>query len=156
TIAGWAIMSNLTSSSDGKAMAFIGHRKDHPPEVYVFTPVSGSDNIPRKLTDNNPWLSEMRFAKQEIVVHKARDGLELQGILVRPLDEKPGVHYPLILTVHGGPEAHISHGWTTLYHSLGQVGAARGFAVFYPNYRGSTGRGVEFSMMGQKEAAGKE
>ena len=42
----------------------------------------------------------------------------------------------------GQPEAHISNGWVTLYHSLGQVGAARGMAVFYPNYRGSTGRGV--------------
>src|SRR5438552_16067535 len=29
-------------------------------------------------------------------------------------------------------------------------------AVFYPNYRGSTGYGVEFSMKGQKDAAGKE
>jgi dipeptidyl aminopeptidase/acylaminoacyl peptidase len=36
------------------------------------------------------------------------------------------------------------------------VGAAEGFAVFYPNYRGSTGRGVEFSKMGQADAAGKE
>src|SRR5438552_18687043 len=29
-------------------------------------------------------------------------------------------------------------------------------AVFYPNYRGSTGYGVEFSMKGQAEAGGKE
>ena len=78
---------------------------------------------------------------------------ELEGILVRPLGEKKGQRYPLVLTVHGGPESHIANGWTTLYHSLGQVGAARGFAVFYPNYRGSTGRGVDFSMLGQKEAA---
>jgi dipeptidyl aminopeptidase/acylaminoacyl peptidase len=114
------------------------------------------DKAPRRLTDSNPWLKGLRFAKQEVVKHTARDGLELEGILVRPLDEKPGQRYPLVLTVHGGPEAHVPNGWTTLYHGLGQVGAARGMAVFYPNYRGSTGRGVAFSEMGQKDAAGKE
>jgi dipeptidyl aminopeptidase/acylaminoacyl peptidase len=67
-----------------------------------------------------------------------------------------GRRYPLILTVHGGPESHISNGWTTSYSRPGQVAAGRGFAVFYPNYRGSTGRGVEFSKMGQADAAGKE
>jgi len=98
----------------------------------------------------------MRFARQEVVRHKAKDGLDLEGILVRPLDEEAGKRYPLILTVHGGPEAHIRNGWVTRYSYAGQVAAARGFAVFYPNYRGSTGRGVAFSKMGQADAAGKE
>jgi dipeptidyl aminopeptidase/acylaminoacyl peptidase len=151
---GGPILSNLTASRDGKTMAFIGHTPKHPPEIfYLFEP---EDKQPRRLTDSNPWLRTMRFAEQEVVKHKARDGLELEGILVRPLGEKKGQRYPLVMTVHGGPEAHMSNGWVTLYHSLGQVGAARGLAVFYPNYRGSTGRGVEFSMMGQKAAAKAE
>jgi dienelactone hydrolase len=49
-----------------------------------------------------------------------------------------------------------SNGWITNYNALGQVAAAKGIAVFYPNYRGSTGYGVEFSMKGQKDAGGKE
>jgi dipeptidyl aminopeptidase/acylaminoacyl peptidase len=36
------------------------------------------------------------------------------------------------------------------------VAAARGFAVFYPNYRASTGRGVEFSKLDHGDPAGKE
>jgi dipeptidyl aminopeptidase/acylaminoacyl peptidase len=90
------------------------------------------------------------------VTYTARDGLKLEGLLVRPLEEEPGKKYPLILTVHGGPEAHFSNGWLTGYANPGQVGAARGFAVFYPNYRGSTGRGVEFSKLGQADYGGKE
>jgi dipeptidyl aminopeptidase/acylaminoacyl peptidase len=151
--AGGPILHGLSLSRDGAAAAFVGDTPQHPQEVYYLGP---GDKAPRRLTDSNPWLKGMRFAKQEVVKHKARDGLELEGILVRPLDEKPKTRYPLVLTVHGGPEAHDSHGWKTLYHSLGQVGAARGMAVFYPNYRGSTGRGVEFSRLGQKDAAGKE
>jgi dipeptidyl aminopeptidase/acylaminoacyl peptidase len=82
--------------------------------------------------------------------------MEIEGVLVRPLDEKPGQRYPLILTVHGGPEAHDRNGWVTSYSNAGQVAAGRGFAVFHPNYRGSTGRGVAFSKLGQGDPAGKE
>jgi dipeptidyl aminopeptidase/acylaminoacyl peptidase len=91
-----------------------------------------------------------------VVTFPARDGLRLEGILIRPLDEEAGRRYPLILSVHGGPEAHERNGWLTGYSRPGQVAAARGFAVFYPNYRGSTGRGVAFSKLGQGDAAGKE
>jgi dipeptidyl aminopeptidase/acylaminoacyl peptidase len=62
----------------------------------------------------------------------------------------------LIVSVHGGPESHLRNGWLTYYSYPGQVGAAEGFAVFYPNYRGSTGRGVKFSKLGQADYAGKE
>jgi dipeptidyl aminopeptidase/acylaminoacyl peptidase len=147
------ILEKMTASADGKVLAFVAHTPRHPPEVYL---ISEADQEPRRLTDSNPWLRTLRLAEQEVVKYKARDGLDLEGILVRPLDEKKGQRYPLVLNVHGGPEAHVSNGWVTLYHSLGQVGAARGMAVYYPNYRGSTGRGVAFSMLGQKEAAGKE
>lgn len=136
----------------GGVTALVGHTPAHPAEVFV----ADASGAVKRLTDNNPWLSTMRMAKQEVVSFKARDGLALEGVLVRPLDEQPGRRYPLILTVHGGPEARDANGWVTSYSNPGQVGAAQGFAVFYPNYRGSTGRGVAFSKLGQGEPAGKE
>jgi cephalosporin-C deacetylase-like acetyl esterase len=84
-------------------------------------------------------LEDIVLAKQEEVRYQARDGLEIQGVLVRPLEEQAGVRYPLIMAVHGGPESCVSHGWVTSYSLPGQVAAAEGMAVFYPNYRGSTG-----------------
>ncbi|MBI2805936.1 MAG: S9 family peptidase [Planctomycetes bacterium] len=147
------IISSTTCSSSAWHFSFIGQTPTHPPEVFIKTK---DDKLPRRLTDSNPWLKNMKFAKQEVIKYKAKDGLELEGILIHPLSRKAGERVPLVLTVHGGPEAHYSNGWLTMYHSLGQVAAARGMAVFYPNYRGSTGYGVKFSMMGQKEAAGKE
>jgi dipeptidyl aminopeptidase/acylaminoacyl peptidase len=147
------IASNISVASDGKTAAILGQTAFNPPEVYLYD----LDTSPaRRLSDSNPWLKNMKFAKQEIVKYKARDGLELEGILIRPLYEEKDKRYPLVLNVHGGPEAHYSNGWITNYNALGQVAAAKGMAVFYPNYRGSTGYGVEFSMKGQKDAGGKE
>jgi len=145
------IIQSLALSGDGTQAALIVHAPSHPPEVYAYSKGQLS-----RLTDSNPWLASYALAKQEVVVHKARDGQDLQGILIRPLNEVEGVRYPLILSVHGGPEAHESNGWLTNYSRPGQMAAARGFAVFYPNYRGSTGRGVAFSKLGQGDAAGKE
>lgn len=150
---GGAIIGSFTLSQDGRSAAMVADSPTHLSEVFLST---HDAKAPRRLTDSNPWLAEKRLAKQEVVRYKARDGLELEGLLVRPLDEEPGTRYPLILDVHGGPESHYSNGWLTRYASAGQVGAAQGFAVFYPNYRGSTGRGVEFSKTSQADAAGKE
>ncbi len=148
------IISGPSISKNG-IIALLGNTAKHPSEVFVIQDIE-TNGTPRRLTDSNPWLRTMQFAKQEVVKHKAKDGLELEGILIRPLGEKKGDRYPLVVTVHGGPESHVANGWLTSYANLGQVGAARGMAVFYPNYRGSTGRGVEFSMKGQAAAAGKE
>ena len=150
---GSMVLSDLSLSKDGQKLAMLSENPRQPSEVYA---MSEGNERPHRMTQNNSWFSDMRFAQQEVVTYKARDGLEIEGILVRPLDEKKGKRYPLILTVHGGPEAHISNGWVTTYGRPGQTGAAQGFAVFYPNYRGSTGRGVEFSKMGQSDYAGKE
>ena len=147
------ILSGLSLSDDGSTAVFTGHGPTHPSEVFL---LAGENSKPRRLTTANPWLGEMRFARQTVVRWKARDGLDLEGVLVYPLNFERGRRYPLILCVHGGPESHVSNGWVTGYNRPGQVAAARGFAVFCPNYRGSTGRGVEFSKMGQGDAAGKE
>ncbi len=155
TIAGpvGPIYTSLSLSANGQRATLLAHSPTHPAELFTW---SEGDASPTRQTFSNPELAQVRFAKQEMIRHKARDGLELEGVLIRPLDEVAGQRYPLILSVHGGPESHISHGWLTSYSLPGQVAAARGFAVFYPNYRGSTGRGVAFSKLGQGDAAGKE
>ncbi|MCK4350789.1 MAG: S9 family peptidase, partial [Candidatus Krumholzibacteria bacterium] len=67
-----------------------------------------------------------------------------------------GNRYPLIISVHGGPESHRSNVWLTSYFNPAQVLAGKGYAIFYPNYRASTGYGIEFALQGYEDAAGKE
>jgi len=143
----------LSIDDEGQRMALRADSPRHPDEVYAWSP--GTEN-PTRLTDSNPWLEDVNLAKQEVITYPARDGLKIEGLLIRPLAEVEGRRYPLIMVVHGGPESHYSNGWITSYSSPGQFAAASGYAVFYPNYRGSTGRGVAFSKRGQADYAGGE
>lgn len=149
---GGPVFTALDRAANG-TVALLGDSAVHPQEVFL---LPRGAREPKRLTNSNPWLDSMRMAKQELVRFRARDGLELEGILIHPLDEQPGRRYPLILTVHGGPESRDTNGWRTSYANPGQLAAAQGFAVFYPNYRGSTGRGVAFSRLSQGDPAGKE
>lgn len=165
----WSIASTLEPGSDGPApasgpilravdtypgqsvAAAIADTPQHPREVYL--PRDGAE--PKRLTNSNPYLSERLLSKQEPITYKARDGMELEAILIHPAKKARGGS-PLVVFVHGGPEAHQSNGWMTSYGQPGQVLAAEGYAVVYPNYRGSTGRGVYFSKLGQNDYAEEE
>lgn len=130
---------------------FIADSPIHPREVF-----SIKRNKAVKLTSHNAWLNDIELAEQSTFTYEARDGAKVEGLLITPYGTKPVGGWPLILTVHGGPEAHYSDGWLTAYSLAGQFGAADGYAVFYPNYRGSTGRGVAFAKEHQNDYAGKE
>jgi dipeptidyl aminopeptidase/acylaminoacyl peptidase len=142
---------SLSITANGTTAAFRAESPMHPTEVFV---LAHGDDVPKRLTDSNPWLADVELARQEVVSFEAPDGLRLEGVLIHPLDGKRNA--PLILMVHGGPEGHDRNGWPTTYSRPGQLAASMGYASFYPNYRGSTGRGVAFSKLGQGDAAGAE
>ncbi len=149
--AGRPIPRSLSLSADGSSAAFAGESPSHPREVFF---MRHGEERPARLTDHNAWLADVDLAKQEVVSFEARDGLQLRGVLVHPLNGERSA--PLILMVHGGPEGHDRNGWVTSYSRPAQLAAAHGYAAFYPNYRGSTGRGVAFTKLSQGDAAGAE
>ncbi len=150
---GGAVLTGMSAAADHSSFAFLGQTPTHPNEVFVYD----RSGDPTRLTDTNPWFESKQFAEQEIVRYQAKkDGETVEGILVYPLNYNPNQRYPLIVVVHGGPESHVPNGWVTRYSNPGQVGAAEGFAVFYPNYRGSTGRGVAFAKAHQADYGGQE
>lgn len=109
-----------------------------------------------QITDINPGLKTKTLAKQELFRFTARDGMEIEGLLMYPLSYIADQKYPLIVYVHGGPESHHSNGWLSSYSTPGQVMANKGYLVAYFNYRASTGYGVDFSMEGFMDPAGAE
>ncbi|MGH8295341.1 MAG: S9 family peptidase [Steroidobacteraceae bacterium] len=77
----------------------------------------------------------------ETVKWQAPDGLEIQGLLLKPAGRPP---YPLILNVHGGPVWHYRPFWLGRRSIATLMLLKRGYAMFLPNPRGSTGRGQAF------------
>jgi dipeptidyl aminopeptidase/acylaminoacyl peptidase len=153
TAPGGLVMTSFSGSDNG-TFAFRVHTPDHPNEVYILNP---GDQIPQRKTNLNPWLDDVSLGRQEVVTYTTRGGeFDIDGILIYPAGYEEGNRYPLITMVHGGPESHYSNGWVTAYNSSGQMGSARGYFVFYPNYRGSTGRGLSFIKSSQGDLAGKE
>ena len=107
-------------------------------------------------TESNPALADVDLSKQEPYSFMARDGVEIEGILLYPLNFQEGTRYPLVISVHGGPESHYNNVWLTSYGNWGQLLSRKDFFVWYPNYRSSTGRGVAFAKDDHGDLAGTE
>lgn len=151
-------VANITSFSVSKngQISYTANTPQHPSELFTLTSGRKSNTAQRRTTSNE-WLGNLKLGKQEVISYKARDGkYNIQGMLIYPIDYVEGTRVPLITVVHGGPESHYSNGWLTAYSMPGQMGAAKGYAVFYPNYRGSTGRGTDFTYSSQGDLSGKE
>lgn len=142
----------INFSKDTKHAAFGGSTSHIPRDLFYLK----IGKTPERLVTLNPWIADRKLGEQKVIRYKARDGLEVEGVLILPVGYKEGQRYPLIVSVHGGPEAHRSNDWVTRYSAPAQVLAGKGYAVFFPNYRASTGYGVKFALEGYKDPAGKE
>ena len=128
----------------GKTVVVQANAPRHPTELFKL-----DGNRLTRWTMHNPWLSEITFGNQRTYRFTANDGQEVEGVLIEPVGGIPAGGAPLIMNVHGGPEAHDSNGWQTAYSKPGHVAAGQGYAVFLPNYRGSTAYGTAFSKQHQ-------
>lgn len=103
----------------------------------------------RRLTSHNTALSaEWELGAVEDFKFRSRDGTEIHGIVVKPTGYVAGSKYPTVLYVHGGPNSQDSHGLQTGLTTAGldrQFLAGNGYLVASINYRGSGGRGTEFT-----------
>lgn len=72
----------------------------------------------------------------------APDGLTIEGLLLRPHAGAAGL--PLVVDIHGGPIWAYRTRWAPRFRAA-ELLAARGFAVLFPNPRGSGGRGQDFA-----------
>ena len=139
----------------GDKFVFTASHATHPAELWL--PVMAAEpSTARRLTDTNPGLRDVAWGTQKVTRFRARDGLPIEGLLIEPVGHENGQRHPLVIVVHGGPEAHHHDGWLSTYSNWGQLLAARGYAVWFPNYRASTGYGVEFCKQDHGDPMGRE
>jgi len=131
----------------GQARWLVGERASTLQETrwHLYDPATGAlrhilDEAPRPVRSGVPapdgWLPEAALAPKIPVAWSASDGLRLHGFLTLPPGTDPA-RVPLVVHPHGGPWSHTRPDYSGFVQFL----ANRGYAVFEPNFRGSTGYG---------------
>lgn len=129
----WSFWIDATVGPKGD-VAFAGSTLGHPTELYY---LSSAGAQPRVLAHYNDWISSIQMGEAKSVTWQGPDGFQEDGVLVPPPNFSPAKKYPLVLLIHGGPQASS----TESFSSLPQILAAQGYLVFEPNYRGSDNLG---------------
>ncbi|MDP9337375.1 MAG: S9 family peptidase [Acidobacteriota bacterium] len=137
--------SAFAVAHDGKIF-FVSQTATQPQELFVWD----QNSIPRQVTRVNDAWKQYALVAPEYYKYKSFDGLEIEAALLKPaaLDGKSKV--PLIALIHGGPTG----AWEDTVDPWGQLLVARGYAVFYPNIRGSIGYGQKFIEMNRGDWGG--
>jgi dipeptidyl aminopeptidase/acylaminoacyl peptidase len=121
----------------GKSSVVLSGSSNKYTEVYAF-----ENGTLRQLTKHNDeLLAQLELGQTEEVGFKSKDGTDVYGLLTYPVGYVKGTKVPLLLRIHGGPNAQDQHSFSTER----QFFAANGYAVLAVNYRGSSGRGQKFS-----------
>jgi dipeptidyl aminopeptidase/acylaminoacyl peptidase len=135
----------LALSSDGAHAAMILSTPRRPPEAWVVETATGKA---APVTDSRMGgLYEEDLVDVELVSYPTFDGREIPAWLYRPNVEGK---VPVVLSIHGGPEAQEKPVYQPLYQYL----LSRGIAVLATNIRGSTGYGKSYQRLVQRDWGG--
>jgi dipeptidyl aminopeptidase/acylaminoacyl peptidase len=118
-----------------KGIAVLATSPTHPPEIFRL-----GDGL--ALSDHNRALRErIAWAKVRGIDATSADGTRIGAMLYEPPGKRRRKPLPTIAFIHGGPVGQDAYN----FDWMAQAFAAAGYLVVQPNYRGSSGRGAEFS-----------
>ncbi len=133
------VISSLSFSRDGASLAFDLSRAASPDEVFRLRVADGI--VDRLTQSDHAGLDETRLVEPSLERVRSFDGEEVPLLLYRPRDLAPGERAPVVVYVHGGPEAQF----TPYFNPVIQYLVGHGYIVAAPNVRGSTGYGKRYA-----------
>ncbi len=127
---------NVIWPSKGQAPLMIySYSSAHPGQYSLYHP---DKKKLQGLFSRMPWIDAKKQSTQVVADFLARDGLPIPAYLSLPLG-KPASALPLVVLVHGGPWGRDHMGFDSQVQFL----TGMGYAVFQPQFRGSTGFGED-------------
>jgi dipeptidyl aminopeptidase/acylaminoacyl peptidase len=142
SLPGEGLAERFVNCLDGDRVAFAFSTPTEPHQVWVHDFGSGAA---RKLTDLGAVEDGI---EPELHRFDSFDGESIPVFLFRPEGEGP---FPVVVTVHGGPESQWRPWYSGGFGAFTQYLVARGYAVAAPNVRGSTGYGKRFEHLDDVE-----
>ncbi|MBX3713121.1 MAG: S9 family peptidase [Lysobacter sp.] len=129
----------LVEARGGRQQGLRWHRYD---------PATGTlsalfDDAPLHARDRTParHIADATLSPRQPVAWRASDGMRLHGFVHLP-PGRDAARAPLVVLAHGGPWNHAR----PEYNGIAQFLAHRGYAVFEPNFRSSTGHGIAYTL----------
>jgi dipeptidyl aminopeptidase/acylaminoacyl peptidase len=129
------IVGGFEFSPDSGRLAFTLTAPERNPDIWV---VDLPDGDARRLTrSSTAGIPPRSFRKPQVVRYTSFDDRKIPALFYEPEAENA----PVIVNVHGGPESQSRPAFAPVTQYL----LSRGFAVFFPNVRGSTGYGKAYT-----------
>ncbi|MFN0207981.1 MAG: prolyl oligopeptidase family serine peptidase [Planctomycetota bacterium] len=132
---GFGLPGSVDFLEGSSSIGYVLNGPMDPSDIYI---LDHSSNQTRRLT--NAFLAGIAkdsFVEPQAVTYTSFDGLKIEALLWRPEGKGP---HPTIVDFHGGPEGQHR----PVFSPLTQYFVSKGYAIFQPNVRGSTGYGRKF------------
>jgi dipeptidyl aminopeptidase/acylaminoacyl peptidase len=137
--------ARANSARDGQGLIFTHSTINDPTQVYF---ADGTAGVPaaKAITAFNPIFAERAQVEWEPFKWKSGDGTPVEGVLIYPPGKKGAKSLRMLVLIHGGPEDADGNHFGADWYDWATMAAAKGWLVFRPNYRGSTGYGDKFML----------
>ena len=137
------IVGGFAFSPDSRRLAFTLVGPTRNPDVWV---LELPDGEPRRVTrSSTAGIPRSTFRRPSLVRYPSFDGREVPALFYEP--GGAGANAPVVVNVHGGPESQSR----PTFAPITQYFLDRGYAVFFPNVRGSTGYGKAYTHLDDVE-----
>jgi dipeptidyl aminopeptidase/acylaminoacyl peptidase len=137
------VVGGFEFSPDSRRVAFTLVGPTRNPDIWV---LDLPDGEPRQTTrSSTAGMPRSTFRRPELVSYPSFDGREIPALLYEPGGAAPNT--PVVINVHGGPESQSRPAFAPVTQYL----LDRGYAVFFPNVRGSTGYGKAYTYLDDVE-----
>lgn len=139
-VSGSSSLSDVQFTRDGRTMIYTEETASQPPEIFRAISNGGTGIALTHL--NDVVLSQYNLPRLDEFWVEGAEKARVHSFLLKPPGFQPGLKYPVLFLIHGGPQGFWGEDWS--YRWNPQVFAAAGYVVIMPNPRGSTGYGQKF------------
>jgi dipeptidyl aminopeptidase/acylaminoacyl peptidase len=135
--------SLISTAARSPKVAFVYSALGKPEEIYLADSPTALDRA-RPITSLNHLFTERDLPQGKPYRWQADDGTTVEGMLIYPPGKFEQKHLPMFTLIHGGPADADGNSFGADWYDWAALAASKGWLVFRPNYRGSTGYGDKF------------
>ena len=159
-VVGQGVVGGITFSRDQTKLAFSFSSPTKNGDIWIYELVTGK--LTQVTNSDVAGIDQKSFVTPELIKFKSFDGREIPAWYYRPgyvptkvtsregkktVSLKKINNFPVIISVHGGPEGQSRPSFSSLF----QYYLSRGYAILDPNVRGSTGYGKTYTHLDDVE-----